>query len=71
MAKQANVEGDVLVSAEIDAAGNVVQAKAVSGPMFLQQAAVDAVRQWKYEPATLDARPSSTHINIKIQFRLK
>ena len=71
LAKQANVEGDVVVSADIDAAGNVVGAKAVSGPMYLRQAAVDAVRNWKYEPAIMNGRPSSAQTTVKIQFRLK
>ncbi len=70
-ARQSNVEGDVLVAAEIDPTGRVVGAKATAGPVFLRQAAVDAVRRWKYEPATIDGRPSSSQITIRIQFRLK
>jgi TonB family protein len=70
LAKQANVEGDVIISAEIDATGKVVGAKATGGPMYLRQAAVDAVRNWKYDPATIDGTPTSAQISIKIQFRL-
>lgn len=71
LAKQSNVEGDVLVAVEIDASGIVTGAKATAGPVFLRQAAVDAVRNWKYEPATLNGKPSSTQITVRIQFRLK
>jgi len=71
LAKQSNVEGDVLVAVEIDASGIVTGAKATAGPVFLRQAAVDAVRNWKYEPATLNGKPASTQITVKIQFRLK
>jgi TonB family protein len=71
LAKQSNVEGDVLVTVEIDASGIVTGAKATAGPVFLRQAAVDAVRNWKYEPATLNGKPASTQITVKIQFRLK
>jgi protein TonB len=71
MAKQSNVEGDVTISADIDATGKVVGAKAVGGPMFLRQAAVDAVREWKYEPALVNGKPGAAQITIKIQFRLK
>jgi len=71
LAKQSNVEGDVLVVVNIDEAGKVAGAKATAGPVFLRQAAVDAVRNWKYEPATLNGKPSSTQITVKIQFRLK
>jgi TonB family protein len=71
LAKQSNVEGDVIVAAEIDATGKVVGAKATAGPMYLRQAALDAIRNWKYEPATLNGKPTSTQISVKIQFRLK
>ncbi len=71
LAKQGNVEGDVLISADVDATGKVVGAKVVSGPMYLREAAVDAVRNWKYEPATLNGKPTIGQITVKIQFRLK
>jgi TonB family protein len=71
LAKQSNTEGDVIIAADIDATGKVVAAKATAGPMYLRQAAVDAVRNWKYEPATLNGKPTSAEISVKIQFRLK
>ena len=71
LAKQSSTEGDVVVAADIDANGKVVGAKAISGPMYLRQAAVDAVGNWKYEPATLNGRPTSAQVSVKIQFRLK
>ena len=70
MAKQSNVEGDVVISAEVDATGKVVEAKAESGPIFLRDAAVDAVRKWKYEPATLNGRQTTGQVTVKIKFRL-
>jgi protein TonB len=70
MAKQSNVEGDVLISADVDANGAVIAAKALSGPMFLRQAAEDTVRQWKYEPALVDGKPAPGHVSVKLQFRL-
>jgi protein TonB len=71
LAKQGNVDGDVIISADIDATGKVAGTKVVSGPMYLRQAAVDAVQNWKYEPAMLNGRPTSAQITIKIQFRLR
>jgi TonB family protein len=71
LAKQSNIEGDVLVSADVDATGKVVGAKAVSGPMYLRQAALDAVRNWKYEPAISNGKPTAAQVSIKLQFRLK
>jgi protein TonB len=71
LAKQGNVEGDVVVTADIDATGKVIAARATAGPAYLRQAAVDAVRNWKYEPANLNGKPISAQVSIKIQFRLK
>jgi protein TonB len=70
LARQSKVEGDVVVIADIDAAGKVIAARATAGPMNLRQAAVDAVRNWKYEPANLSGKPTSAQVSIKIQFRL-
>jgi protein TonB len=70
LAKQGNVEGDVVITADIDATGKVIAARATAGPAYLRQAAVDAVRNWKYEPANLNGKPTSAQITIKIQFRL-
>jgi periplasmic protein TonB len=71
MAKLSNVQGDVLVSADVDANGTVIAAKALSGPMFLRQTAEDTVRQWKYEPALVNGKPAPGHVSVKIQFRLR
>jgi len=50
LARQTHMEGTVLIEAVLDEQGNVVEAKVVSGPPLLIQAAMDAVRRWKYEP---------------------
>ena len=71
IAKTARVEGTVVVSAEVDAKGKVTDAKAVSGPMQLRQAALDAVRQWKYEPALANGRPVATRVTVNIAFQLQ
>jgi periplasmic protein TonB len=61
----------VKVDALIDAAGHVTTMKIVSGPAMLHQAAMDALRQWKYQPATLDGKAVSMHLTVTIQFRLQ
>jgi protein TonB len=45
--------------------------KVVSGPSLLHQAAMDALRQWKYQAATLDGKPVAMHLTVTIQFRLQ
>jgi general secretion pathway protein A len=69
-AKNQRIEGDVRVDAVVDVNGHVSAAKAISGPTLLQQAAVEALRQWKYQPATLDGKPVPMHLTVTIQFRI-
>lgn len=70
LARQAHTEGDVGVQILIDKAGNVADAKVVSGPAVLRQSALDAVRRWKYEPSQLDGQPTSVEMLVTIRFRL-
>jgi protein TonB len=71
LAKTQHVSGNVLVDALIDANGRVTTMKVVSGPTLLHQAAMDALRQWKYQPALLDGKPVPMHLTVTIQFRLQ
>src|SRR5216684_803498 len=70
LAKNQHVSGSVVVDALIDASGRVTTMKVVSGPTLLQQAAMDALKQWKYQPASLDGKPVAMHLTVTIQFRL-
>jgi protein TonB len=71
MAKSQHVSGDVKIDALIDADGRVTTMKIISGPALLQQSAMDALRQWKYRPATLNGAPVSMHLTVTLQFRLQ
>src|SRR6266571_2746467 len=71
LARNQHVSGDVRVDALIDANGRVTTMKVVSGPTLLHQAAMDALRQWKYQPASLDGKPVPMHLTVTIQFRLQ
>lgn len=71
LAKNQRISGDVRVDALVDAAGRVTTAKVISGPALLQQSAMDAIRSWKYQPATLDGKPVPMHLTVTLQFRLQ
>jgi len=71
LAKNQHVSGDVRVDALIDAIGRVTTMKVISGPTLLHQAAMDALRQWKYQPAVLDGKPVPMHLTVTLQFRLQ
>jgi len=66
---QANVQGDVKIQATIDQAGHVVKMKVISGPALLQRAALDAVKQWRYEPSVLNEKPISVDMVVTVRFR--
>jgi protein TonB len=71
IARTAQVEGVVTVVAVIDEKGNVVQARAVSGPALLLEPALQAVTKWKYEPTILDGMPVSIEMQVSVLFRLR
>jgi TonB family protein len=70
-ARVQRIAGDVKLDALIDAAGNVSATKIISGPTLLHQAAIAAVKQWKYEPAQLNGGPTSMHLTVTVEFRLQ
>lgn len=70
LAKAQHVAGDVRIDALIDATGRVSSMKVVSGPTLLHTAAMEALRKWRYQPATLDGNAVSMHLTVTIQFRL-
>ena len=68
-ARQSGIYGNVVISAQVDKAGNVASMNVVSGPATLQSAAMSALRLWKYQPATLDGVPIATDITVTIKFQ--
>jgi len=70
LARTQRVSGDVKVDALIDATGQVEAVKVLTGPLLLQRAAVEAVKQWKYTPGVLDGKPTAMHITVVLQFRI-
>jgi periplasmic protein TonB len=71
LARSQHISGDVKIDALIDVNGRVTSMKVISGPALLHQAAMEALRQWKYQPATLDGKPVPMHLTITLQFRLQ
>jgi TonB family protein len=68
VARSAGVSGKVVVQASVSATGQVVATKVISGPVLLRPAAVDAVRRWKYQPATLNGTPVAVDITVTMTF---
>jgi periplasmic protein TonB len=71
LAKQAKVQGTVIIDAIIDEQGNIVQAHVVSGPGLLIAAALQAVSGWKYQPTRLNGEPISVEMHVEVHFVLQ
>jgi TonB family protein len=62
------VTGDVRVEATVDAKGKVREAKAMFGPAALQEAAVEAVKQYEYAPATRGGKAVEGKVSVMVKF---
>jgi len=70
IAVEARVQGTVVVSALIGGDGRIASLRAISGPPLLIPAALDAVRQARYRPWTLNGQPVEVETTINIVFSL-
>jgi TonB family protein len=70
-ARDANVEGAVVVSALIDTEGNVTNPVVLSGHHLLWDAALTCVGQWHYQPVLLNGEPRPMRLSITIVFKLQ
>jgi TonB family protein len=70
-AKKAKIQGTVVLSVVIGPDGNVKNIQVVSGPNELQQASIDAVRQWTYKPYLLNGDPIEVKSTVNIIFSLQ
>jgi len=71
IARQARIEGIVEVECVTDIQGRVVNVKVLRSIPLLDQAAIDAVRQWVYEPLVINGRPRGVVFNVKVRFELR
>ena len=73
IARKARIQGVVIVQAIIDKRGNVTSVKLLKGlPMGLDKAAVEAIKRWRFEPATLaDGRPVAVYYTLTVNFQLQ
>lgn len=72
IARKARIQGVVIVQAIIDKQGNVTNVKVLKGlPMGLEEAAVEAIKTWKFKPATLNGKPVAVYYNLTVNFKLQ
>jgi TonB family protein len=69
-AKDAGIQGTVVLHAIIGKNGVVEKLQAVSGPKELIPSAIDAVRQWTYKPYLLNGNPTEVETTITVNFAI-
>ena len=70
IAKAARVSGTVVLQATISKSGTIENLRVISGPAMLQQAAMDAVKQWRYKPYLLNNEPVEVETTVNVIFSL-
>jgi TonB family protein len=70
IAASARVQGVVILELTIDAQGFVSDARVLRSIPLLDQAALDAVRQWQYQPTLLNGVPTPVIMTATVQFTL-
>ena len=70
LARQARIQGVVKLEAVIDETGKITDLKVISGHPLLVQAALDAVKQWRYQPTVLNNVAVQVATTIDVNFTL-
>lgn len=71
LARRAHVQGTVVLMMVVDEQGVPMQVRALDGHPALQEAAMQAARQWRFEPARMDGHPVPASFRLTLNFRLR
>ena len=71
LARESHVEGVVILEVIIDERGNVTSTRVLKSVTLLDQAAIDAVQQWKFTPTLLNGEPIPIVMTVTVSFRLQ
>ena len=70
IAKAARIQGTVVLQATISKSGTIENLHVLSGPPMLQQAAMEAVKTWRYRPYLLNGEPVEVETQVNVIFTL-
>jgi len=70
LARQARIQGVVILQAVISKDGNIENLQLISGHPMLAPAAIEAVKQWKYKPYLLNGEPVEVETQVQVNFTL-
>lgn len=71
LAQRVRKQGMVIIEATIDVDGNVINARVLRSEPLLDQAALDAVKTWRYTPTLLNGIPVAVVMTVVVQFQLQ
>ena len=69
--RAARIGGTIVLQATISKSGTIENLHVASGPEMLRQAALDAVKQWRYRPYLLNGEPVEVETTVNVEFRLQ
>jgi protein TonB len=70
LARQARIQGQVVLQAEISREGTIQNLQLISGHPMLAPAAIEAVKQWRYKPYLLNGEPVAVDTQVVVNFTL-
>ena len=70
LARQARIQGTVVLQAEISKSGDIQNLRLISGHPMLAPSAIEAVKQWKYKPYLLNGEPVEVETTVQVNFTL-
>jgi protein TonB len=70
IARATHMSGVVVLQATISRTGTIENLRVMRGPAMLRQAALDAVKQWRYRPYLLNGQPVEVETAVEVNFTL-
>jgi protein TonB len=70
IARASGIEGIVVLQATISRSGTIANLHVISGPLMLQEAAINAVQEWRYRPYLLSGEPVEVETTVNVIFKL-
>jgi protein TonB len=71
LARAGRVQGTVVIEAHVGIDGAVKEARVLRGVILLDDAALEAVRQWRYQPLLLNGQQTEFVLTVTVRFNLK
>jgi TonB family protein len=69
-ARQEKLQGVILLDVVVGRDGSVLETRAMNGPDVLAQAAMEALRWWKFEPYSVQGKPAVVETTVAVEFKL-